>query len=66
MLSERRVAVALPFDARPVIGSQQSDLDLELLRSTYVTAVMDPEVLEKNGRPLAQQLLNATPRSRRR
>lgn len=56
VLSERRIAAALPFDARPLTGSRQSDLDLELLRSTYVTAAVDPEVLEENGRPLPQQL----------
>lgn len=56
MLSERRVAAALPFDARSVIGAQESDLDLEMLGSTYVTAAVDPEVLEENGRPLPQQL----------
>lgn len=56
VLSERRVAAALPFDARAVVGSQPSDLDLELLRSTYVAAAVDPDVLEENGRPLEQQL----------
>jgi ATP-dependent DNA helicase RecG len=56
VLSERRVAAALPFDARSVVGAQKSDLDLELLGSTYITAAVDPEVLEENGRPLPQQL----------
>jgi ATP-dependent DNA helicase RecG len=56
VLSERRVAAALPFDTRSVIGAQESDLDLEMLGSTYVTAAVDPEVLEENGRPLPQQL----------
>jgi ATP-dependent DNA helicase RecG len=56
VLSERRVAAALPFDARPLPGTSVDDLDVELLRSTYVTAAVDPEILEENGRPLPQQL----------
>lgn len=56
ILNERRQAANLPFDARPVPGTGQQDLDLELLRSTYVAAAVDPDVLEENDRPLPQQL----------
>lgn len=56
VLNERRQAASLPFDARPVAGSGHHDLDLDLLRSTYVAAAVDPDVLEENDRPLPQQL----------
>jgi ATP-dependent DNA helicase RecG len=44
------------FDAHPLAGTGQSDLDVELLRSTYLVAAVDPEVVEENDRPLGQQL----------
>lgn len=56
ILTERRVAVMLPFDARPLPGTGEGDLDVELLRSTYITAAVDPAVVEENDRPLTQQL----------
>lgn len=56
VLIERRTAAVLPFDARPLPGTGAGDLDLELLRSTYVSAAVDPDVVEENDRPLEQQL----------
>ncbi|MDQ1304834.1 MAG: ATP-dependent helicase RecG [Actinomycetota bacterium] len=56
LLIERRLSVALPFDSRPLAGTGESDLDVELLRSTYIAAAVDPEVIEENDRPLSQQL----------
>ncbi|MBI1759444.1 MAG: putative DNA binding domain-containing protein [Actinobacteria bacterium] len=56
VLSERSAATALPFDARGLAGSALADLDVELLRSTYITAAVAPEVLAENERPLPQQL----------
>lgn len=56
VLTERRQAASLPFDARPIPGVGISDLDVELLQSTYIAAAVDPEVLEENGRPPTQQL----------
>jgi ATP-dependent DNA helicase RecG len=55
-LSERRLALALPFDSRPVTGAGLSDLDTELLRSTYLPAAVDAEVLAENHRTPAEQL----------
>jgi ATP-dependent DNA helicase RecG len=56
VLNERRQSVNLPFDARPLPGTGESDLDVELLRSTYIAAAVDPEVIDENDRPLGQQL----------
>lgn len=56
VLSERRRALDLPYDSRPVSGTSLDDLDVELCRSTYLPAVISPEVIAENGRPLEQQL----------
>jgi ATP-dependent DNA helicase RecG len=55
-LSERRQALALPFDSRPVIGTTLADLDTEILSSTYLPAAVDAEVLAENHRTPAGQL----------
>lgn len=56
VLSERRLSLALDFDARAVPGATLDDLDLELLSSTYLPAAVDTEVLRDNHRPLPEQL----------
>ncbi|WP_275557526.1 ATP-binding protein [Streptomyces sp. 5-6(2022)] len=56
VLTERRRAADGPFDSRTVAGSTLEDLDLGLFRSTYLPSVVDPDVLDENGRPLRQQL----------
>lgn len=56
ILNERRRSLDSPFDSRAVAGSSLDDLDLEVIRSTYLPAVVDPEVIEENERPLQQQL----------
>ncbi|CCG03073.1 putative transcriptional regulator [Blastococcus saxobsidens DD2] len=56
VLSERRLSLAVPFDSRPVLGSSLRDLDAELLRSTYIPAAVDADVLADNHRPLVEQL----------
>ena len=55
-LSERRRSLDLPFDASPVVGTSQEDLDLDLARSTYLPAAVAPEVLAENHRSLTEQL----------
>lgn len=55
-LSERRRAADLPFDQQPIAGSSVADLDLELFRSTYLTAAVSAEVLAENDRPTEQHL----------
>ena len=56
VLAERRRAMDGPFDSRVVPGAVLEDLDLGLFRSAYLPAMVDPDVIEENGRPLAQQL----------
>ncbi|MBT2452733.1 putative DNA binding domain-containing protein [Streptomyces sp. ISL-43] len=56
VLTERRRVGDGPFDSRPVFGSGVRDLDLGLFQSTYLPAVVGPEVLEEDGRPVEQQL----------
>ncbi|MDQ1292691.1 MAG: ATP-dependent helicase RecG [Actinomycetota bacterium] len=56
ILSERRATKAVPFDGRTARGTALEDLDLAMLESTYISAAVDPDVLEENGRPLPQQL----------
>ncbi len=56
VLTERRVAAAVPFDSRALPGSALSDLDVELARSTYLPAAVAADVLAENGRPLVEQL----------
>ena len=55
-LNERRRALDLPFDARPVQGSTLDDLDLRLFQDTLLPALQPPEVLAENGRSVAQRL----------
>ncbi|OEV06194.1 hypothetical protein AN219_35355 [Streptomyces nanshensis] len=56
VLAERRRALDGPFDSRTVAGSGIDDLDLDLFRSSYLPSLVDPEVIDENGRPLPQQL----------
>ncbi|MFJ6213410.1 ATP-binding protein [Streptomyces sp. NPDC092296] len=56
VLAERRRAGDGPFDSRPVLGSTLDDLDLDLFRTAYLPSMVDPEVIEENGRPPGQQL----------
>ncbi len=59
VLNERRRSADLPYDSRPVPGSSLEDLDLELCRSTYLPAVISPDIIEEDERPLPQQLASA-------
>lgn len=56
VLAERRRAQDGPFDSRPVAGVGQEDLDLDLFQRSYMPSMVDPEVIEENGRPLGLQL----------
>ena len=55
-LTERRRAMDLPFDHRPVQGASLEDLDLVFFRKTYLPTAIHPDVLERNQRPVEQQL----------
>ncbi|MFJ8861280.1 ATP-binding protein [Streptomyces sp. NPDC102451] len=56
VLAERRRANDGPFDVRPVPRTTLDDLDLDLFRQAYLPSMVDPEVIEENGRPIGQQL----------
>jgi len=56
-LLERRRAGNLPFDMRPAQGATlEEDLDLDYLAQQYLPRAVAAEVLERNGRPLAERL----------
>lgn len=56
VLNERRRSMDSPFDSRSLPGSSVDDLDLEVVRSVYLPAVVDPQIIEENERTLLQQL----------
>lgn len=55
-LSERRRAADLPFDMQPVRTAIIEDLDVDYIRSQYLPRAVARTILEKNRRPLKQQL----------
>jgi len=55
-LVEKRRWGNLMFDAQPVAGTQQSDLDLARFQVEYLPAAVSPEALAENGRSLDMQL----------
>lgn len=56
VLAERRRAQDGPFDTRSLRGACHEDLDLDLFQRAYLPSMVDPEVIEENGRPLDLQL----------
>ena len=56
ILSERRQVALRPFDTQPSIGTQLTDLALDLFTSTYRPQAVAADVIEENHRPLEQQL----------
>jgi ATP-dependent DNA helicase RecG len=56
ILNERRRSLDGPFDSRPVPSSSLAAMDLEVVRSNYLPAVVDPDVIAENQRSLEQQL----------
>jgi ATP-dependent DNA helicase RecG len=55
VLTERRRAANLPFDARPLASATIDDLDLARFAEVLPQLVAD-DVLRENGRPVDQQL----------
>lgn len=55
-LNERRRALDLPFDARPLSGSTVDDLDMPLFADTLLPSLQPAEVLAENHRSNAQRL----------
>jgi len=56
MLSERRVAMARTFDARPCSEARLEDLEIDLFLHVYRKAAVAEEVIRANNRSLEEQL----------
>lgn len=56
MLAERRRASDAPFDMKPNASATLDDLDLDFVRQQYLTVALAQDVLERNARPLEQQM----------
>lgn len=56
VLTERRQAANLPFDARPVPSAALADLDIERFTEEILPQLVADDVLQENGRPVEQQL----------
>jgi ATP-dependent DNA helicase RecG len=55
-LVEKLRRVVLPFDQQPVSGATVKDLNLLAFQSEYLPAAIAPDVLEENGREVADRL----------
>jgi ATP-dependent DNA helicase RecG len=65
VLTERRQAANLPFDARPVPSATIGDLDLPRFQEEVLPQLVAEDVLRENQRPVPQQLASfrlVTPR----
>ncbi len=65
ILTERRQAANLPFDARPVPSATLDDLDLARFRGEVLPQLVAGDILRENQRPVEQQLASfrlVTPR----
>jgi ATP-dependent DNA helicase RecG len=56
ILSERRVAMAHTFDARPCREARLEDLEVDLFLNVYRKAAVAEEVIQTNNRRLEEQL----------
>jgi len=56
LLSERRTAAALTFDAQPCVGSKVDDLALNLFTINYLPLAVDADVIAENNRSIEHQL----------
>lgn len=56
MLSERRIATARTFDARPCLEATVEDLAVGLFLNVYLTAAVAEEVVRANQRSVEEQL----------
>jgi ATP-dependent DNA helicase RecG len=56
MLTERRQASNLPFDARPVPSATIADLDVSRFRNEILSQLVAEDVLQENHRPIHQQM----------
>ncbi|MEW6237537.1 MAG: ATP-binding protein [Candidatus Omnitrophota bacterium] len=56
ILTERRIAKTLTFDARPCLGSNIQELSLELFMATYLPNAIARDILERNNRNASEQM----------
>lgn len=56
MVDEVRRFASAPFDGRPVLTADETDLDLRLFRTTYLPSFATAETLAKNPRPIEADL----------
>jgi ATP-dependent DNA helicase RecG len=56
ILIERRTAAARTFDAQVCVGSDLSDLSLDLFTNTYRPQAIDAQTIADNNRPIEHQL----------
>ncbi len=56
ILSERRAALAMTFDARPCPGATLHDLTIDLFRLTYLPNAVSSDEIEANNRDVRKQL----------
>jgi ATP-dependent DNA helicase RecG len=56
ILTERRQAANLPFDARPVPSATIADLDVNRFRDEILPQLVADDVLHENHRPIPQQM----------
>lgn len=56
ILTEKRTASAKTFDALPTLEANVKDLDIDAIKSNYISQAISTEVLEANHRDLIQQI----------
>jgi ATP-dependent DNA helicase RecG len=56
ILSERRVAMARTFDARPCPEARLEDLEMDLFLHVYRKAAVAEEIIRANNRSLEEQM----------
>jgi ATP-dependent DNA helicase RecG len=57
-LAEKRRALDIPFDVRPVPYATLDDLDLDLFQREYLRSALPIDLLEQNQRTVEQQLIS--------
>ena len=56
ILTERRTAYMATFDATPCLGASLDDLELDYIKTSYLPAVVDAEILGQDKRDIKEQL----------
>ena len=56
ILTERRASFAKTYDLVPALGSNLTDISIELFKTNYLPIAIDKETLAENGRTTEEQL----------